>query len=89
MSTDPESGSVSGVRGSDVAIEPRSVPEQVVAQLRRRWKTVGTIAVTAATTAAVHRIDGGWSTDATAFALVTVLLAGYTLATLYSDLEFE
>lgn len=70
-------------------VEVDSTAVYALRQLRRRWKTVGAILVTAVTTAAVYRIDGTWSKDALVFGALTVALLAYTVLTLRSDLKLE
>lgn len=70
-------------------VEVDSTLVYALRQLRRRWKTVGAIVVTAITTAAVHRVDGTWSKDAVVFGALTVALLAYTVLTLRSDLKLE
>lgn len=52
-----------------------------------RWKHAAVAVVVGATSWALYRVDGGWSLDATAFALAAVAIVGYSLFTLRSDLE--
>ena len=74
---------------AETTVEPESTPVQLAKQLRRRWKTFGAIAVTAATTYAIYHVDGELSKDAWLFGLMTVLLFVYALLTLRSDMKLE
>ena len=72
---------------TELSVEPESGLRRAVRQVTGRWKNWGTIAVTALTAWFLYGINDTWTTDATAFALFTVGILGYTLVTLYSDIE--
>lgn len=78
-----------GEIGESREFRPQSTTGQLRRQLRRRWKMLGSILVTAITTAAIYRVDGTFSKDAIVFASVTVALLVYFLVTIRSDLELE
>ena len=86
--TDSRGGSL-GRLGEREEFGPESTTEQLARQLRRRWKMLGAIVVTAITTVAVFRVDGSFSTDATVFALLTLGLLAYVVLTIRSDLKLE
>lgn len=71
------------------SIETESRYRRVGKQVASRWKMWAVIAVTALTALGLFNIDEGWSTDVTAFVVITVVLLGYTLVTLYTDLKIE
>ena len=52
-----------------------------------RWKHAVTTVLIAAIAWALYNVAGGWSLDATVFALAAVAFAAYSLVTLRSDLE--
>ena len=52
-----------------------------------RWKHAVTTVLIAATAWALYNVAGGWSLDATVFALAAVAFAIYSLVTLRADLE--
>lgn len=52
-----------------------------------RWKHAVVTVVLAATTWTLYSVAGGWSLDATVFALATVGLVAYSALTLRTDLE--
>ncbi len=62
----------------------RSRAVRVVAS---RWKHAVVAVVLAVTAWTLYRVAGGWSLDATVFALVTAGVVAYSLLTLRSDLE--
>lgn len=66
-----------------------TLSQQVGRQLRRRWKILGAILVTALTTFAIYRVDEAFSKDAIVFAGLTVALLLYALLTTWSDLQLE
>ena len=66
-----------------------TLSKQFARQLRRRWKILGAILVTALTTFAIYRVDEAFSKDAVVFAGLTVALILYTLLTIRSDLQLE
>ena len=78
-----------GTTGEGREFGPQSTTEQLARQLRRRWKMLASILVTAVTTVAIYRVDGSFSKDATVFAIVTVALLVYTLFTIRTDLRLE
>lgn len=75
--------------GDGRELRPQSTTEQLRRQFRRRWKIMGSTVVTALTTVAIYRVDGTFSKDAIAFALVTAALFVYFLMTIRSDLKLE
>lgn len=70
-------------------LQPEATPGVVLKLLRRRWKMLGTILVTALTTVALYWVDEALSTDVWIFALLTVALVVYTALTIRSDLRIE
>lgn len=78
-----------GTIGDDGTFGPQSTPERLVRQVRRRWKILLTILVTAITTYAIYRVDGTVSKDVTVFAFFTVALVVYVLFTIRSDLKLD
>jgi hypothetical protein len=76
-----------GDEGTELSFEAESDLQQAIRQVTKRWKNWGTIAVTAVTAWFLYGINDAWTKDAGAFALITVALLGYTLVTLYSDVE--
>lgn len=66
-----------------------SLPKQFLRQFRRRWKILGSIVVTAVTTAAIYQVDGSFSKDAIVFATLTAALLLYAILTIWSDLQLE
>lgn len=52
-----------------------------------RWKHAVMTVLIAATAWALYNVAGGWSLDATVFALAAAALAVYSLVTLRADLE--
>lgn len=78
-----------GEISTETAVEPQSLPVQVLKQVLRRWKTFGAIAVTALTTYAIYTVDGEFSKDAWIFGAMTVTLFVYAILTLRADLKLE
>jgi hypothetical protein len=76
-----------GKEDTELSFEAESDLQQAVRQVTKRWKNWATIAVTALTAWFLYGINDTWTTDATAFAIFTVGILGYTLVTLYSDIE--
>lgn len=70
-------------------LRPRATPAVVGRLLLRRWKMLGTILVTALTTAALYWVDEALSTDVWIFGILTGALVVYTLLTIRSDLRLE
>lgn len=93
MLADGEETSSRGGRLGEVGEGREFVPESksrlLLRQLGRRWKMLGSIVVTAITTAAIYRVDSGITKDVTVFAVLTVGLLVYTLLTLRTDLKLE
>lgn len=71
------------------SIETESRYQHVGKQVASRWKMWAVIAVTALTARGLFAVDGEFSTDVLAFAVITAVLLGYTLVTLYTDLKIE
>lgn len=76
-----------GREDTELSIEAESDLQQAVGQVTGRWKSWGTIAVTAVTAWFLYGINDTWTKDAAAFAVITVAILVYTLVTLYSDVE--
>ena len=76
-----------GTEDAELSFDAESDLEQAVRQVTKRWKNWGIIAVTAVTAWFLYGINDTWTTDATAFAVITVGILAYTLVTLYSDIE--
>lgn len=92
MMTDGEEGrsrSGLGTVGESRDFTPNSLPREFARQLRRRWKMLGAIVVTAITTGAIYWVDEELTKDAWVFALLTAVLLLYTLLTIRSDLKLE
>jgi hypothetical protein len=68
---------------------PKGLSGQLLRQLRRRWKILGSIVVTAITTVAIYHVDGSFSKDAIVFAGLTGALLLYAVLTIRSDLQLE
>lgn len=80
-------GSLEDVR--DVDIPEKSTPRVIYEQLVWRWKTLGAIVVLLVTTVLLAYMDGGISLDTIIFAVITVLLVAYFVATLRNDVKLE
>ncbi|WP_254538558.1 hypothetical protein [Halomarina litorea] len=52
-----------------------------------RWKHAVVAVVLAVTAWALYNVAGGWSLDATVFAIATAAFVGYSTVTLRTDLE--
>lgn len=78
-----------GEMGEGREVGPQSTTGLLAKQLRRRWKIIGAIVVTAITTAAIHRVDGAVTKDVTVFAILTAALLVYFLVTIRADLKLE
>lgn len=68
---------------------PDSTAAELIRQLRRRWKILGSAFVTALTTAAIYWVDDAFTKDAWVFGGLTVVLILYALLTIRSDLKLE
>lgn len=91
--TDDETGSRRagglGDSAQRATFRPRRGGRVVARQLLRRWKMLGTILVTAVTTAALYQVDETLTLDVWAFGLLTAALLAYTVLTLRSDVKIE
>lgn len=89
MADDSSSTATSVLLGGDdheSTVEAESRPAVVWRQVARRWKNWLVVAVTAVTSWYLQGLEG-WTLDAMAFAVITVVFLAYTLMTLYTDLE--
>lgn len=87
MSTDRSAEGLS-LGDDEVTVESPGPARELAQQLARRWKHGAVAAITAVTTWFLYGINETWTKDAMAFALITAIIVGYSLATLYLDLEF-
>lgn len=78
-----------GKRGERTEFVHDSLPKQILRQLRRRWKMLGSIVVTSITTAAIYRVDESFSLDVIAFVLLTLALLLYTILTIRNDVHLD
>lgn len=74
-------------RDEEYDIPDRPGNSRPVRVLLARWKHAAVAAVVGATAWALYQIGGGWTIDATVFAVATVGVVAYGLLTLKSDVE--
>ncbi|PSP76747.1 hypothetical protein BRC86_00270 [Halobacteriales archaeon QS_3_64_16] len=86
---DNDSGTLLGGNADnrEVTVETKSRPRELRDAIVTRWLSWSVVIVTAVTTYYLYTIGGGWTLDATTFALSTVGILGYTLLSLSADVD--
>lgn len=83
-----EDAGLERIREASDAVE-KSTPALIVEKVWERWRIAGVIVVLAVTSGLLFRLDGYLSIDTQVFAGITLLLLGYFLVTLRTDVRME
>ncbi|SFS87159.1 hypothetical protein [Halostagnicola kamekurae] len=81
-----DSAGLENIREASDAVE-KSAPGIVLEKVAERWRTVGAIVMLAVTSVLLYWIDGYLSIDSQVFGGITLLLLGYFLVTLRTDVR--
>ncbi|WP_254762782.1 hypothetical protein [Natrinema marinum] len=83
-----DSAGLENIRRASDAVE-KSTTSIALEKILERWRTVGAIVVLAVTSVLLYQVDNYLSIDVQVFGGITILMLGYFLATLRTDIRME